>query len=210
MVVSGHPRSGDDTIAVVVRAWPALLCAALNALAVVALATVLAPGTTLVADPMVRDTYVREHAFVWRAGWALWVAAAASLIAFYAWWAARSRRSALVIAGLGLATVGFASDLFAQWLLIAWVPERPDLAPLAFLLTGGAANGLYTLGGIALSVATPVIRGGFAVWTAVMWLAGLALSAFALLDIALGIAAATAVLFALFVPWCVVLGRRLA
>lgn len=192
-----------------VRAWPAYLCAALNALAVVALGTVLAPGTTLVADPAMRDAYVRDHAFAWRAGWALWVAAAASLIAFYAWWAARLRRSAFAIAGLSLAAGGFASDLYAQWLLIAWVPERPDLAPLAFLLTGGTANGLYTLGGICLSVATPVIRGGLAAWTAAMWLAGLALSAFALLDVPLAIAAATAVLFALFVPWCVVLGRRL-
>jgi MFS family permease len=193
-----------------IRAWPAVLCATLNAFAVVALGTVLAPGTTLVADAAMRDAYVREHAVAWRAGWSLWVAAAASLIAFYAWWAARLRRRALVIAGLGLATVGFASDLYAQWLLIRWVPERPDLAPLAFLLTGGAANGFYTLGGILLSLATPAIRGPLATWTAAMWLCGLALSASAILEVPLGIAATTAALFALFVPWCVVLGRRLA
>lgn len=193
-----------------VRAWPAYLCAALNGLAAIALATVLAPGTTLVAEAAARETYVRENTHLWRAGWGLWVAAAASLIAFYAWWAARLRRRPLVVTGLGLATVGFASDLYAQWLLIGWVPERPDLAPLAFVLTGAAANGLYTLGGILLSLATPLIRGLFALWTAAMWACGLALSAFAILEVPLGIAAATAALFALFVPWCVALGRRLA
>jgi hypothetical protein len=53
------------------------------------------------------------------------------------------------------------------------------------------------------------LRGPFAAWTWAMWGSGAALSAAALDDAPLLIAAATAVLFVLFVPWCVAMGRRL-
>jgi hypothetical protein len=95
-------------------------------------------------------------------------------------------------------------------MLIALVPERPDLARLAFALTGGVANGAYTIAGIALSLRTPAIRRAIAWWTAVMWASGIALSIFAVLDLPLGVALATAILFTLFLPWLVVVGRRVS
>jgi hypothetical protein len=188
-----------------VSSLPAYVCAVANLVAVVALATVLAPGTTL-ADDTTRAAYVREHLALWRIGWATWIAAAASLIWFYAWWRARVGGGSLALA---IAVAGFAADLVAESLLIAVVPDRPELARPAFVLTGGLANGAYSVAGAALSLRTPALRGALVPWTAAVWGAGLALAAFAVLDVPVGIAGATAVLFALFLPWLLVVGRRL-
>ena len=188
------------------NALPAYLCAVANLAAAVALATVLAPGTPLVDEPA-RVAYVRDHLGLWRAGWSLWVLAGISLLVFYRWWSAR------VGAGRGplaIATAGFAADLVAESVLIVVAPDAPALARPAFALTGGVANGLYSLAGALLTLRTPDLRGAFAAWTWAVWAAGAVLSAAALLEAPLLTAAATAVLFALFVPWCVALGRRLA
>ena len=186
-------------------AWPAYFCAAANLVAVVAMATVLAPGTTLVEEPA-RAAYVRENAAVWRIGWSLWIVATVGLLLFYRWWARRIRARAGVV---WIAVAGFAADVLAQSLLIAVVPDRPELARAAFMLTGGAANGLYTLAGALLSRVTPGMRGPFALWTWTMWEDGAALSLVTVLELPLAIAAASAALFALFIPWCVAMGRRL-
>jgi hypothetical protein len=167
---------------------------------------VLAPGTTLSAEAD-RAAYVRDHLVLWGGGWLLWIVAAVSLILFYGWWTARVRAGAVAFA---IALLGFAADLFAETMLIVLVPERPELARTSFLLTGGVANSCYTLAGALLSLRTPGLRGPFAAWTAAVWLSGGALSAFAFLELPLGIAVSTAVLFALFLPWLLVMGRRLA
>ena len=188
------------------RALPAYVCAAANLTAVVALVTVLSPGTTL-SDDATRAAYVRDHVVVWRVGWSLWVLAAISLLLFYAWW--RSRIGAGWIA-LGIAAAGFAADLTAESLLIAIVPDRPDLARTCFFLTGTVANGCYSIAGIVLSLRTRALRGLLVPWTGALWASGLTLSVFAALDQPLGVAASTAVLFALFLPWLIVVGRQLA
>lgn len=187
-------------------AWPAYFCAAANLAAIVALATVLAPGTTLVDEPT-RIAYVRDNVAVWRAGWSLWVVAAVSLLLFYWWWANRIQAP---LALVGIAVAGFAADLFAESLLIAFVPERPDVARPSFMLTGGVANGLYTLAGALLSVRTPALRGLFALWTWAVWMLGALLAVFAFIEAPLAIAVTSAALFVLFVPWCAAMGRRLA
>ncbi len=184
----------------------ARFCAAANFLAMVALATVLAPGTPL-AEAATRASYVRDHLAVWRGGWLLWIVAAVSLLVFYRWW---GRRIGAGPAALAIAFVGFAADLSAEALLIAVVPDRPDLARASFLVTGGVANGCYTLAGVVLSLRTPQLRGPLAAWTGAVWLAGAALSAFALVEEPLGVAISASALFALFLPWLLVVGRRLA
>jgi len=83
------------------------------------------------------------------------------------------------------------------------------VAPLAFFLTGAIANGAYTAAGILLTLASPLTPRSRA-YAALMWSAGLSLSFGALFDITLIAALATAELFALFIPWCVWLRRRLA
>ena len=185
-------------------------CAGLNLAAVGALATLLRPGTEAGGDLAARAAYVSGSPLSWRGGWALWIAAALSLVAFYAWWASRLRRGGLAMAALVVACVGLGFDLTAESLLIGWLPrDFSAVAPLASALTGGAANGLYTVAGIWLTALTPGIRGRFAVWTWVMWAAALLLTVFTLVRNFTGVAVCTAVLFALFCPWVVVLGRRL-
>lgn len=187
-------------------AWPAYFCAAANLAAIVALATVLAPGTTLVDEPT-RSAYVRDNVAVWRAGWSLWVVAAVSLLVFYRWWANRIQAP---LALVGIAVAGFAADLFAESLLIIVVPDRPELARLSFVLTGGVANGLYTIAGALLTLRTPHLRGLFAQWTWAVWVLGTVLAVSSFVEVPLAIAVTSAALFALFIPWCVAMGRRLA
>jgi hypothetical protein len=189
-----------------VRALPAYVCAIANLAAAVALATVLAPGTTL-ADDASRAAYVRDHLTGWRIGWSLWVIAALSLLWFYAWWRGRIDAPRLPLA---VAAIGFVVDLSAEATLIAVAPDRPDVAPAAFVLTGGVANGCYSVAGILLSRRTRVLRGALLPWTAVLWASGLALSVFAAFGLPLGVAVSTAALFVLLLPWLIVVGRRLA
>lgn len=186
-------------------AWPAYFCAAANLVAIVAMATILMPGTTLFPEAA-RADYVAENAGLWRLGWGLWVVAAISLLVFYRWW---TRRVAAGSAALWIAAAAFAADMIAESTLIALVPDRPELARPSFLITGGVANGLYTLAGMVLTRATPLVHGRFAFWTWAMWSTGLALSLVTFLEMPLAIAAVSAALFALFIPWCVALGRRL-
>jgi hypothetical protein len=68
------------------------LCAATNGLALVLMGLVLAPGTEIVSDAGARYRYIAEHHGLWSAGWAVWIAAALSLVGFYAWWASHLPR----------------------------------------------------------------------------------------------------------------------
>jgi hypothetical protein len=170
------------------------------------MATILTPGTTLFPEAS-RAAYVAENAMLWRVGWSMWVIAAFSLLVFYRWWA---RRVDAGPASLWVAAAAFAADMIAESTLIVLVPDRPELARPSFLITGGLANGLYTLAGMLLTRATPQIRGRFAFWTWTMWSTGIVLSLVTFLEMPLAIAAVSAALFALFIPWCVAMGRRLA
>jgi len=134
--------------------------------------------------------------------WVVWMIAAATLLWCYAWWRAKVRapRAALVVAGIGIV-----ADWSAELLLI-FGPYAGVSQP-AFFLTGAIANGLYTIAGIQLTLASPFTLGERA-YTAFMWSAGLMLSAGALFGIATVTAIATGELFLLFCPWCVWLSRR--
>lgn len=185
---------------------PPIVCAALNFAAAFALLFVLAPATPLVADPVQRAVYVGTHLLEWRLGWMTWIAAALSLLAFYWWWRDRINGSyvPLILGGLGLV-----ADVTAELMLIVGgVESYIATSSFAFALTGGVANGLYTLCGIGLTLATPLSSLERA-WAAVMWTAGIALSIGALVNVPVVTAGATAVLFALFCPWCVYLAVKL-
>jgi hypothetical protein len=185
---------------------PPIVCAALNFAAAFALLFVLAPATPLVADPVERLVYVGTHLLEWRLAWMTWIAAALSLLWFYWWWRDRINGSyvPLVFGGLGLV-----ADVTAELILIVGgIETYISASPFAFALTGGVANGLYTICGILLTLATR-LNGRERAWAAVMWAAGILLSVGALANIPLITAAATAVLFALFCPWCVYLAVKL-
>ncbi len=183
-----------------------LACATANLVAALVLALVLAPATPLVADVAERERYVRENLVAWRAGWAIWMLAAVTLLWFYTWWRGRVNgpRSAVVIASAGIAV-----DLSSEaMLIIAGADGYAGIAPLAFFLTGAIANGLYTIAGIQLTLAT-TLRPRERAYAAFMWSAGLMLSLGAILAQPLITAIASTLLFALFCPWCVWLWRRL-
>ncbi len=193
-----------------VRAAAAPACAVVNAVAALAILAVLRPGTELIPDVAERVAYIASHLVVWRAGWALWIAAALSLLAFYAWWGARLRRRSWALAAFLVAAAGVACDLLAESLFIGWLPERIEqVQRIGSLLTGGAANGLYTLAGIILTVQTPSLRGGLLVWTWAVWAAGVALTATAFAGSLSGMAISTSALMILFCPWAWVMGRAL-
>ena len=194
------------SIAVHSRTVAPLACAIANLLAAIVMALVLAPGTPIVADVAERERYIREHLIAWRLGWATWMAAAATLLWFYAWWRAKVRASPRAIT---VAAAGLAFDWSAELsLIIAGADGYASIAPLAFFFTGAIANGLYTAAGIQLTLATPLGPGARA-YAALMWSAGALLSFGALFNVPLFTVIATAELFILFVPWCVWLWRRL-
>jgi hypothetical protein len=185
-------------------------CAILNAAAAIALATVLAPGATN-APTAINAAYVRAHIEVWRAGWLLWTAAAISLVAFFAWWAARLDRSVVAAVALGIAFAGLAVDVVAESALAWWAPEHYlETAPLAFRLTGIGANGLYSVAGSILLTRTRGLPRWLAQWSWVVWLLGLGLAVAVAIGSDTAARLLTVALFALLVPWLVVFGRRIS
>lgn len=184
-------------------------CALVNLLAAAALLLVLSPGLTP-GDLSARAGYVNANALSWRLGWGLWIAAAVSLVALYGWWGARLRRSKLATVAFAIAVVGIVCDVSAESLLIGWLPaDFEATSRLATVLTGGAANGLYTMAGIVLTIITPFRSGRFRALTWAVWAAGIPLSAFSLAGYIPGIASSTAILFILFCPWAVAMRWQL-
>jgi hypothetical protein len=189
------------------------LCAGLNLLAGAALALALRPGTELAPDPLARAAYITAHPALWRGGWLLWMAAALSLLGFYAWWANRPRMPRWAVAGFWLAAAGLLFDFLAESLYIGWLPENLEtLQRLGTLLSGGAANALYTAGGVALTLAMPWGRLPqrwrwlrALAWAA--WAAGLALSLSSLANFAPGLLLSGAALLICFCPFAFLMGR---
>ncbi|OFW25608.1 MAG: hypothetical protein A3G21_05590 [Acidobacteria bacterium RIFCSPLOWO2_12_FULL_66_21] len=186
------------------------VCAVVNLAALVAMATALRAGTEMVPAASDRIAYVLAHPVTWRAGWALWMAAAVSLVAFYAWWADYVEERAWALAALAIATVGLAGDLAGEALLIGWVPrDYQRVAPLATLLTGAVANGLYTVAGIILTLKTPSLPRSVRLLAWSAWTAGACVTVATLARAPFAIAIATTLLFLSFCPYAVLLGRDL-
>src|SRR5712692_7042760 len=176
------------------RSMIPIVCAGTNLVAALALALVLAPGTTLVSDPGARASYVRDHLMLWQLGWSSWILATTAFLALFFWWSARLAAHPFRPVALVLAGAAYISDMTAQVLLIAVVPDRPDLTPIAFALTGGVTNTLYTIAGVLLSLRTP-LPGLLRPWTAGVWLMSAGVSVSVLFDVPLGAAIASAGLY---------------
>jgi hypothetical protein len=185
-------------------------CAVANLAGIVAMAAALRFGTEIVPLPADRIAYMTAHPVLWRAGWSTWIASGITLVAFYAWWGGFLDRPHWGLAAVAIAALGLSCDVAGESLLIAWLPRDYDtLARPATLLSGAAANGLYTLAGIVLTLATPSLRGFLRTMTWTVWLAGGALTALAIAGSPIGIAVSTAILFVLFCPWVLLIGRML-
>ena len=212
--MTGQVHDGCRSVAAavtlrVVKPAVAWICAVVNGAAAIALATVLAPAVSLAPTPA-GAAYVAGHLAPWRVGWALWIAAALTLLEFFWWWAARLGWPALARLAVALAAVGVAADVSAESALIAWSPGQPLEVGGPLRLSGIVANGLYSVAGAILTLRTTGLPRWLAQWSGAVWLLGfgLAIAATAGSDVASRLF--TAALFALFVPWLVVFGRRLA
>lgn len=204
-----------------IRAAAPYLCAAVHSLAVLMMAAVLRGGTEVQGDVAARAAYVAAHPLGWTLGWAVWMAAAVSVAGFYAWWAARLPSRRVAAAVLVMAGIGLACDLLGESLYAAWLPWlAPDVTAGAAdrfaslqragtVLTGVAANGLFTLAGLALTLATPSLGGRLRAFALFVWVAGAALTVSAAVGSAAGMVACAAVLFPSFAALCVLVGRRL-
>lgn len=184
-------------------------CAIVNGLAAIALATVLAPGVSLAPTPPAA-AYVADHLTPWRLGWALWIAAAVSLLAFFWWWGTRLGWPRVARLAVALAATGVFADASAESALIAWSPDRPFDIGGSLRLSGIVANGLYSVAGAILTTRTRGLPPWLAQWSWTIWALGIGLSVAAAVGSDEGSKLLTAALFALFVPWLVVFGRRIA
>jgi hypothetical protein len=200
------------------------VCAAINGLAALVLATVLAPGVSLAPAPAAQGTaplaplpaqarYVSDHLVLWRLGWTVWIVAALALLLFFCWWASRIGWSPATRAAVVLAAAGVVADVAAESRLIAWSPgQRFDLAG-ALQLSGVVANGAYSVAGLLLTSRTLLSRGlprWLGAWSWTVWLLGVGLAVAAALSSDDASRLLTAALFVLFVPWLVVFGRWIA
>lgn len=184
-----------------------LVTAAANGIAAVALATALAPGTSLASGPG-NAAYIAAHLSLWRAGWALWMLAALSLLAFFAWWSRRVGGPAIARIAIAIGALGVIADVTAEARLIAWSPEL-DVSG-ALRQSGVVANACYSIAGALLMRATPGLPHQLAWWGWTVWLLGFGLTAAAAISSDTASAILTAAIFILFVPWLVVAGRWLS
>jgi hypothetical protein len=203
-----------------VRPLAPWVCAALHALALAGVPLLIQAGSGLEDDWALRSRFILEHTGQWRVGWGLWMASAVSLVGFYAWWGARVAPRRLALAAVLLAAAGMVCDLSGEGLLVFVLPERlGELAAVsgagwerldraATLLTAGAANGLYTLGGVLLTVASAGSRRrGLRALLWMTWASGLLMFVSAVADYRSGLIAASAVLFPCFIVCCLWMGR---
>ena len=195
------------------RSSAPFVCAGLNLLGGLVLATLLRPGTEVTPSLAERAAYIAQHPALWRGGWLVWMAAALSLLGFYAWWGARPGMPAWAVLGFWLAAAGLLFDFLAESLYIGWLPAQLEtIQRLGTLLSGGGANGLYTLGGIVLTLATPwqAVRwrpGWLRALAWAVWLSGLGLTASAVLGFVPGLVASGAALVICFCPFAFFMGR---
>jgi len=212
------------TLATRLVPWAPWCCAGFHLLGLAAMGLFLRPGMLIEPDPFQRATYIAQHSTLWAVGWGAWMLAAVSLVAFYVWWGSRLAAPYAATVGVLLAALGSVFDLSGEFISVLVLVERSlpvlgtstawDPAGFVFyerivtLLTAGAANLLYTLGGFVLMLWTVSLprQVRWAMWGT--WLSGLGMTFAAVFNQADGLTATTAVLFPLFIAWTVWMGRH--
>jgi hypothetical protein len=212
------------------------LCVATHLAALIMLAVYLCPGTLVESNVAARASYIAEHATAWTIGWATWIMAAASLVGFYAWWGSRlavsprgtqltgrlsaDRRTTVAIAAVVITAFGVVCDFSGEGSAIVLLLDHlvnaraSDFALVAkverafTLLSAGAANGLYTVGGIMLTVITAGLPSWVRVAMWVTWLAGIGMTVAAIANFVPGLIFTTTVLFPPFLTWVAWMGAR--
>lgn len=210
-VIAATPRQPSRRLA----AAP-YVCAALHAAALLVMALVLRGGTEAEPQLAARMTYVHANATAWRAGFAVWMLAGGSVVAFYAWWAGWLRSGKMATMALLLAVAGLTCDLSGETLYSALLPELSaeparfeEIQRLGTVLTAVFANGFYTAAGIVLTLGTPVLPTRVRMLAWVVWIAGIVLSVAGAMGWAMGLVIASGVLFPALVLLALMLPRAL-
>jgi len=178
-----------------------------------AMVLVLRHGMQTEPDMCARAQYVRDHATAWYLGWAVWMASALSVLAFYVWWRRCIGRNRLGEAAVFAAVLGVYCDLTGEALLMAVASETEFLLyelyqDMGTALTGGAANGLYTMGGILLTLATRDLPRGIRLMQWITWIAGVAMTVSAIVESVAGLVISGAILFPTFIVWVTWMGLK--
>jgi hypothetical protein len=193
-------------------------CVTMHVVALAAMGGLLRGGMLTEPDVAARAQFVADHATGWTIGWGLCMLAGLSIVLFYAWWA-MYLRGATAATGVILAAAGMACDwtgeaIFAFSLVESAISPDTGYAPFlqeersATLLTAGAANFLYTLGGMLLMLATLDLPKWIRIAMWGTWIAGFGMTASALFMYVPGIVVATVVLFPLLLIWVSWMGLR--
>jgi MFS family permease len=200
-------------------AYAPAFCIAIHIAALAAMAGVLRGGTLIESDVERRAKYIADHSFDWTLGWGIWMLAALSIVWFYAWWADKLRheggrptRMPLAMLGVAVAAIGMLCDWAGETISAFALVESAISSDTGFesflaeersatLLTAGAANFFYSIGGLLLMFATPDlprrVRG--MMWAT--WAAGLIMALSAVAGVISGIVTTTVILFPLLIVW---------
>lgn len=194
-----------------VRLTAAYACAC-NLAAALAMGA-LARGLPIEPDAASRLAFIQEHQWAWRAGWAMWVPTAVSLVFFYRAVArALPDRFRIIgrVAWIG-AAAGAVADIGTLLILIVQVPASdaqalPDVERTYELAAGLGVNLVYTLCGLTLNVCCLLSHGvlprRIALAGLIVWPVGAALSGAALVHNPIALAAASAATIITFSVWC--------
>jgi hypothetical protein len=199
------------------------LCAALHAIGFVAAGLILRHGVVPEPDVVQRARYIAQHSALWTLGWCIWMAAAASLVGFYAWWGAQLAAPRAATMGVLLAAMGFVCDVSGESLSVLMLVERSRpvledavhwdragfeyLERIICLLTAGAANLLYTLGGIVLMLHSRDLPFSIRAAMAATWISGIGMTLAAIANHVAGLSVTTVVLFPLLIAWVIWIGH---
>jgi hypothetical protein len=186
------------------------ICAVMHVAAAAATFFWIRGGSEAVSDDIARAHFIRSHVITWRAAWIIWMMAAASLIGFFCWWAAWAVRPRLTATALMIAFAAIAADYFADASFIAWMPDRyADVARGTRFISEVVANGLYSMAGAMMMLATPRLPPRIGLWGWSVWLSGFALAVCGAARWDAGVVASSGVLLVLFTPWVWIAGRAL-
>jgi len=187
------------------------LCSALHFVALGATLAWIRGGSEVEPDSTARAAYIAAHATTWRAAWFIWMIAAISLGGFFSWWAARSPQPRLARTALVIGFAGIVVDFFADALFISWIPERyASLGPFTTIVSQVVANGLYSLAGTILMLASMPMPSWFRAWGWIVWLAGFALAVSGAFRWDAAIVASSGLLLTTFIPWVWLANRFLS
>jgi hypothetical protein len=201
--------------------WAPWLCIAIHVAALVVTLVFLRRGTFAESNEWFRAAFIAENTATWSVGWGLWMLSAASFVGFCAWWGGRLAARNVAVWGVLIAAFGTIFDLSGEGLLILSLVERAA-SVFAFegelfhpwnaaafmsversftLLSAGAANGLYTVGGILLTLVTPNLPTWVRTSMWGTWLAGIAMTIAGIMNHVGGLMASSVVLFPLLIIW---------